>query len=268
MSAAEAGQFMAICKTLPKGRWEFVVAARTLTRLRPLVEQAEGEVDKLLETADQAMVNAFTSGFRVAQVRQALAGALPEHIGKVALEATQIAAFAILVREQLSADAFATLYRPFATFIPGPGYAAPPPPARQVQLFVERLQALSGQAKIDVSTVARAMMAPPAQPPPPFPTLPSGAPSPPQPPPPFNLAELYNRSWKTVVAAADQAGRRPQLADAQVRSEAVPPRDGSGIVASAGMAGGALALRDVVPSEALLVVYEPFSFAIPLEILA
>ena len=35
-------------------------------------------LDPLLSGADEAMVNAFTSGFRVTQIKQAISKALPE----------------------------------------------------------------------------------------------------------------------------------------------------------------------------------------------
>src|SRR6202140_3098004 len=87
----------------------------------------------LLAGADQAMVNAFTSGFRVAQTQLAINKALPDTAAAAAaLESAQIVALAILVREQLDPAQFQVAYRPFATILPGPGFQPAAPVDRQI----------------------------------------------------------------------------------------------------------------------------------------
>ena len=80
----------------------------------------------MLSGADEAMVNAFTTGFRVTQVQAAISKALPD-AGAVtaALESAQVVALGILVREQMDPAQFASIYRPFATVLPGPAYRPP-----------------------------------------------------------------------------------------------------------------------------------------------
>jgi len=76
-------------------------------------------LDPLLSGADQAMVNAFTGGFRVTQITQAINRVLPEpSAAAAALESAQVVALAILVREQLYPIQFDSIYRPFATVLP------------------------------------------------------------------------------------------------------------------------------------------------------
>ena len=78
-----------------------------------------------------------------------------------ALESAQVVALAILVREQMSQGEFAGHYRPFATIVPGPGYEAPAPIDRQIQLFMEYLPSLDGDAKLEAMAVAKALSEPP-----------------------------------------------------------------------------------------------------------
>src|SRR6266852_8355420 len=103
------------------------------------------------------MVNAF----RVSQTKLAISKVVPEEVAAVALESAQIVALAILVREQLDAMAFATLYRPFATVLPGPGYQPPPPVDRQIAAFLARLPTLSGPTESEVASVAKVLSEPP-----------------------------------------------------------------------------------------------------------
>ena len=82
-------------------------------------------LDGLLSGADQAMVNAFTTGFRVTQVQNAIAKCVPDaNAVAAALESAQVVALGILVREQMQPAAFEAVYRPFATVLPGPTYRA------------------------------------------------------------------------------------------------------------------------------------------------
>src|SRR5260370_22707813 len=180
--------------------------ARGLHRQRRSTADVEQVLDGLLSNADQSMVNAFTGGFRVAQTKLAISKVVPEEVAAVALESAQIVALAILVREQLDAMAFAILYRPFATVLPGPGYQPPPPVDRQIAAFLARLPTLSGPNEAEASAVAQALSEPPKPVVPPAP----GAPLPPPAPPRADLAASYPAAWKPVTEAAHEP--RPTLA--------------------------------------------------------
>jgi len=67
----------------------------------------EERLDLLLSTADPAMAQAFTGGFRVAQTKLAISRLLPEAEAASALESAQVVALSILVREQMSQGEFA-----------------------------------------------------------------------------------------------------------------------------------------------------------------
>jgi len=87
------------------------------------VGAVEELLDGLLSSADQAMVNAFTSGFRVTQVKTAIDKSLPDPTAAAAaLESAQVVALGILVRELMQPDQFQLVYRPFASIVPAPGY--------------------------------------------------------------------------------------------------------------------------------------------------
>ena len=108
------------------------------------------------------MVNAFTGGFRVAQIKQAISKVLPEPAaGAAALESAQIVALAILVREQLYPIQFASIYRPFATVLPAPGYQPPPSVDQQIAAFIQRLPSLTGEAEAEVAAVVKVLTEPP-----------------------------------------------------------------------------------------------------------
>src|SRR5260370_27785710 len=109
---------------------------RGLPRERRSTADVEQVLDGLLSNADQSMVNAFTGGFRVAQTKLAISKVVPEEVAAAALESAQIVALAILVREQLDPAVFATLYRPFATVLPGPAYHPPAPVDRPISAFL------------------------------------------------------------------------------------------------------------------------------------
>jgi hypothetical protein len=207
------------------------------------------------------MVNAFTGGFRVAQIQQAISKGLPEPAAAAAaLESAQIVALAILVREQLYPIQFASIYRPFATVLPGPAYEPPPSVDRQIAAFLQRLSSLSGEAEAEVAAVAKVL----GEPPKPAPvegvmgTLPAG-------PADLDPAALYSAAWKSAIAIANQTGRTNAFRAAQGGAEQKAPHDGSGIVGSAGVAAGAIFLRDVMPIEQVLLLYEPFAAAFPYE---
>ncbi|HZK74222.1 MAG TPA: hypothetical protein VFD88_09490 [Clostridia bacterium] len=223
----------------------------------------ESVLDPLLSGADQSMVNAFTGGFRVAQITQAIGKALPEPAAAAAaLESAQVVALAILVREQLYPIQFASIYRPFATVLPGPDYQAPPSVDRQIAAFLQRLPALSGEAEAEAAAVAKALgevssFAPPA----------GAVGSLPVPISEVDPAALYSAAWKAAIATANKTERTNAFRAAQEGAEQKAPHDGSGIVGSAGVAAGAIFLRDVMPIEQVLLLYEPFAAAFPYETL-
>src|SRR5439155_8980327 len=134
LSATEAGQFLtATGKALGAGQWEWIAAARMLSRHRSSTGAVEDVLDGLLSGADQAMVNAFTSGFRVTQAQAAIGKCLTDSAAAAAaLESVQVVALGILVREQLEPAQFEAIYRPFATVLPGPTYRAPAPIDQQI----------------------------------------------------------------------------------------------------------------------------------------
>jgi hypothetical protein len=207
------------------------------------------------------MVNAFTGGFRVAQITQAITKVLPEPAAAAAaLESAQVVALAILVREQLYPIQFASIYRPFATVLPGPGYEAPPSVDRQIAAFLQRLPSLSGEAEAEAAAVAKVL----GEPPKPAAvaeavgTMPVG-------PPDLDPAALYSAAWKSAIAVAGQSGRTNAFRAAQGGAEQKAPHDGSGIVGSAGVAAGGIFMRDVLPIEQVLLLYEPFAAAFPYE---
>jgi hypothetical protein len=212
----------------------------------------EEVLDGLLSSADQAMVNAFTSGFRVAQTQVAISQALPDPTASAAaLESAQIVALAILVREQMEPAQFEAVYRPFATVLPGPGYQAPAPVDRQIATFLRLLPTLSGVVEAEVAAVAKALSE--------RPTSVIGA-----------LAGLdpsanYAAAWKDVIAIANQSGRTQSFRVMQDSAEQAAPHDGLGIVGFAGVAAGGIFMRDVIPIEKVLLLYEPFAAAFPYE---
>jgi hypothetical protein len=215
------------------------------------------------------MVNAFTGGFRVAQTSLAIKKVLPEPLAAAALESAQVVALAVLVREQLFPGQFAAIYRPFSTVLPGPDYQLPPAVDRQIAAFLERLPTLAGEIEAEVATVAKALSEPPAAPPVPAPAaaapgspaaaaplVVSGSPDPPS---------LYAAAWKAAIATANQSGRTNAFRAAQDGAEQKAPHDGSGIVGCAGVAAGGIFMRDVLPIEQVLLLYEPFAAAFPYE---
>jgi len=220
----------------------------------------EEVLDGLLSSADQAMVNAFTSGFRVAQTQVAISQALPDPTASAAaLESAQIVALAILVREQMEPSQFEAVYRPFATVLPGPGYQAPAPVDRQIATFLRLLPTLSGVVEAEVAAVAKALSERPKPAAPGAMTSVIGA-----------LAGLdpsanYAAAWKDVIAIANQSGRTQSFRVMQDSAEQAAPHDGLGIVGFAGVAAGGIFMRDVIPIEKVLLLYEPFAAAFPYE---
>jgi hypothetical protein len=221
-------------------------------------------LEGLLGNADQAMVNAFTSGFRVAQTQVAINKALAEPTAAAAaLESAQIVALAILVREQMEPAQFDVIYRPFATILPGPGHQPMPPVDRQIAAFLRLLPTLTGPPEAEIAAVARVLSELPK------PVAPTGAPG--------GLAAVgavqaalnpaanYAAAWKEVIATANQSGRTHSFRAMQDSAEQAAPHDGLGIVGFAGVAAGGIFMRDVLPIEKVLLLYEPFAAAAPYE---
>jgi hypothetical protein len=218
-------------------------------------------LDGLLSSADQAMVNAFTGGFRVAQTQLAINKALPDPVASAAaLESAQVVALAILVREQMEPAPFEMVYRPFATVLPGPGYQPPAPVDRQIAAFLKVLPTLSGSPEAEVAAVARALSERPKQ------VAAAGATGAVVGPPTgFDPAANYLAAWKEVIATANQAGRTHAFRAMQDSAEQAAPHDGLGIVGFAGVAAAGIFMRDVLPIEKVLLLYEPFAAAAPYE---
>jgi hypothetical protein len=216
-------------------------------------------LDGLLSSADQAMVNAFTGGFRVAQTQVAINKSLPDPAASAAaLESAQIVALAILVREQMDPAQFASAYRPFATVLPGPDAQATPPVDRQIAAFLRLLPTLSGPPEAEVAAVAKALSEPPKPAAAPAALAAAGLAG-------LDPAANYSAAWKLVIATANQSGRTQSFRVMQDSAEQSAPHDGLGIVGFAGVAAGGIFMRDVLPIEKVLLLYEPFAAAIPYE---
>ncbi len=225
----------------------------------------EQELEQLLSGADQAMANAFTGGFRVTQTKLAISKHLAEPAAGAALESAQVVALGILVREQMDPARFAEVYRPFASILPGPGYEVPPPIDRQIAVFMQKLPQLTGEAKAEVMAVARVLSEPPkpaplAGHPPAAVAAPAAAEG-----PEVAVAALYAAAWKAAIDTAHSSSRTISFRASQDLAEQAAPHDGSGIVGTAGVAAGAIFMRDLLPVEQVLLLYEPFAGAFPYE---
>ena len=221
-------------------------------------------LEGLLANADQAMVNAFTSGFRVAQTQVAINKALADPTAAAAaLESAQIVALAILVREQMEPAQFDVIYRPFATILPGPGHQPMPPVDRQIAAFLRLLPTLTGPPEAEIAAVARVLSELPktvaaAGAPGGLAAVGAGRAA-------LNPAANYAAAWKEVIATANQSGRTHSFRAMQDSAEQAAPHDGLGIVGFAGVAAGGIFMRDVLPIEKVLLLYEPFAAAVPYE---
>jgi len=232
-----------------------------VSRQRASTATIEQVLDGLLSGADQAMVNAFTGGFRVSQVQLAINKALPDTAAAAAaLESAQIVALAILVREQMEPAQFDVVYRPFATVLPGPGFQPAPPVDRQIAAFLRLLPTLSGETEAEIAAVAKVLTELPK---PAAPADALGA---------VGVASAalspsanYAAAWKEVIATANQSGRTQAFRVMQDSAEQAAPHDGLGIVGFAGVAAGGIFMRDVLPMEKVLLLYEPFAAAFPYE---
>jgi hypothetical protein len=221
-------------------------------------------LEGLLASADQAMVNAFTSGFRVAQTQVAINKALADPTASAAaLESAQIVALAILVREQMEPAQFDVIYRPFATILPGPGHQPVPPVDRQIAAFLRLLPTLTGPPEAEIAAVARVLSELPktvavAGAPGGLAAVGAGQAA-------LNPAANYTAAWKEVIATANQSGRTHSFRAMQDSAEQAAPHDGLGIVGFAGVAAGGIFMRDVLQIEKVLLLYEPFAAAVPYE---
>jgi hypothetical protein len=232
-----------------------------VSRQRASTATIEQVLDGLLSGADQAMVNAFTGGFRVSQVQLAINKALPDSAAAAAaLESAQIVALAILVREQMQPAQFDVVYRPFATVLPGPGFQPAPPVDRQIAAFLRLLPTLSGETEAEIAAVAKVLTELPK------PAAAAGALG------AVGVASAalspaanYAAAWKEVIATANQSGRTQAFRVMQDSAEHAAPHDGLGIVGFAGVAAGGIFMRDVLPIEKVLLLYEPFAAAFPYE---
>jgi hypothetical protein len=214
------------------------------------------------------MANAFTSGFRVSQTKLAISKHLAdEEQAAAALESAQVVALAILVREEMSQGEFASHYRPFASVLPGPGYTPPPPIDRQIALFMEFLPTIDEGAKAEIAAVAKALSesAKAAPVPGSAGAAAAAAVQPPPPTPDQKVADLYAVAWKAAIDLAHSSGRTISFRGAQDLAEQAAPHDGSGIVGVAGVAAGGIFMRDLLPIEQVLILYEPFAGAFAYE---
>jgi hypothetical protein len=235
--------------------------ARMVARQRDSTLVAEQALDNLLTGADQAMVNAFTSGFRVSQTKLAIEKCLPDpNAAAAALESAQIIALAILVREQMDPAQFRAVYRPFATVLPAPGYEPAAPIDRQIADFLRLLPTLKGDTEAEVATVAKALSEKPKVAGPAATGAFPGAVA-------IGLdpAANYSAAWKLVISTAVEIGRTTSFRMMQETAEQVAPHDGLGIVGFAGVAAGGIFMRDALPIEKVLLLYEPFAAAFPYE---
>jgi hypothetical protein len=220
----------------------------------------EEKLESLLADAEESMVNAFTGGFRVAQTQLAVGKVLSDpRAAAAALESAQVVALAILVREQMDPALFDALYRPFATVLPGPNYVPPPPVDRQIAALLKALPALAGEAEAEAAAIAKALSEKPK----------TGSTNPGLPDvtkaPGLDPSANYAAAWKLVVATASQIGRTEAFRAVQQSAEQAAPHDGLGIVGFAGVAAGGIFMRDALPIEKMLLLYEPFASAIPYE---
>jgi hypothetical protein len=237
-----------------------------VSRQRSSTAAIEEVLDGLLTGADQAMVNAFTTGFRVTQVQNAIAKCLNDpNAVAAALESAQVVALGILVREQMQPAQFDAVYRPFASILPGPMYRPAAPIDQQIAGFLRRLPSLQGDVETEVAAVAKSLSQPPKPPTSaaagagvPVVTAPVG----------LDPAVNYTAAWKQVIAMANQVGRTQAFRAMQDAAEQAAPHDGLGIVGFAGVAAGAVFMRDAIPIEKVLLLYEPFASAFPYESLA
>src|SRR5581483_6769491 len=149
-----------------------------------------------------------------------------------------------------------------------PGYEPPPPIDRQIALFMEFLPTIDEAAKSEIGAVAKAL-SDSARPAAPVAgtagaaaaaAASGGAPAAPV-TPEAHVAELYAAAWKSAIDLAHSSGRTISFRGAQDLAEQAAPHDGSGIVGVAGVAAGGIFMRDLLPIEQVLLLYELFAGA-------
>jgi hypothetical protein len=231
-----------------------------LARHRASMTAIEETLEAMLAKADEGMVNAFTSGFRVAQTQLAVGKSLTDpKAAAAALESAQVVALAILVREEMEPALFGAVYRPFATVLPGPDFSAPPPVDRQIAAFLKALPSLTGETEAEVAAIAKSLSE----------RSKTGTTNPGLPDvikaPGLDPSANYAAAWKLVVATAGQLGMTQSFRAVQESAEQAAPHDGLGIVGFAGIAAGGIFMRDAMPIEKMLLLYEPFASAVPYE---
>lgn len=254
---------------LGPAQWEWIAIARMVSRQRSSSGAVEEVLDGLLSGADQAMVNAFTSGFRVTQAQAAISKSLHDSAAvAAALESAQVVALGILVREQMTPVQFESVYRPFATILPAPASRPPAPIDQQIAAFLKFLPSLKGDVEAEIAAVAKALSQPPKPPAAGVPGAPGTAVAVVGVPAALDPTANYTAAWKEVISTANATGRTNSFRAMQDAAEQAAPHDGLGIVGFAGVAAGAVFMRDVLPIEKVLLLYEPFAAAMPYESLA
>ena len=136
---------------------------------------------------------------------------------------------------------------------------------QQIAAFLRRLPTLKGEVEAEVSVVAKSL----SEKPKPAASRAAGAGM-----PAVGVAAgldpaaNYTAAWKQAIASANQTARTQAFRAMQDSAEQAAPHDGTGIVGFAGVAAGAIFMRDVLPIEKVLLLYEPFASAFPYESLA
>ena len=130
--------------------------------------------------------------------------------------------------------------------------------------FLRMLPTLKGDVEAEVAVVARSLSQPARA------ATPGAAGGMPVIAAPTGLdpSANYTAAWKQVIATANQVGRTQAFRAMQDSAEQAAPHDGLGIVGFAGVAAGAIFMRDALPVEKVLLLYEPFASAFPYENLA
>ncbi len=121
------------------------------------------------------------------------------------------------------------------------------------------LPTLSGDPEAEVAAVAKAMSERAK------PGVPSGSVAAVAASTGLDPAAHYSAVWREVIATANQAGRTQTFRLMQDSAEQAAPHDGLGIVGFAGVAAAGIFMRDVLPIEKVLLLYEPFAAAFPYE---
>jgi hypothetical protein len=131
---------------------------------------------------------------------------------------------------------------------------------------MQKLAELTPEAKAEVAAVVKALAEPPK---PPAGVVAAGTAAAPNPlaaaSSEFSVPSLYAAAWKSAIETAHSAGRTISFRAAQDLAEQSAPHDGSGLVGTAGVAAGGIFMRDLLPTEQVVLLYEPFGAAMPYE---